>query len=82
MNEAIHHLGNDSSSFHPAHSLIRGVGPPDLHHAKGRGLENCCSEDLLWGSERDILASRAYQAMVNMSKKHIAHTKEYSLLYD
>jgi hypothetical protein len=45
-------------------------------------LENCCSEDLPWGSERDILASRAYQAMVNMSKKHIAHTKEYSLLYD
>jgi len=37
MNEAIHLLGNDSSPFHPAHSLIRAAGPPDLHHAKGRG---------------------------------------------
>jgi len=32
-----HHLGNDSSSFHPVHSLIRAVGLPDLHHPKGRG---------------------------------------------
>jgi hypothetical protein len=38
MNEVSHHLGNDSSSFHPVHSLIRAVGPPDLHHSKGRGL--------------------------------------------
>jgi hypothetical protein len=38
MNEVSHHLGNDSSSFHPVHSLIRAVGPPDLHHPKGRGL--------------------------------------------
>ena len=37
MNEAIHHLGNDGSSFHPVNSLIRAVGPPDLHHAKGPG---------------------------------------------
>jgi hypothetical protein len=37
MNEVSHHLGNDSPSFHPVHSLIRAVGPPDLHHAKGRG---------------------------------------------
>ena len=34
-----HHFGNDSSSFHPAHSLIRAVGPPDLHHVEGRGLK-------------------------------------------
>ncbi len=37
MNEVSHHLGNDSPSFHPVHSLIRAVGPPDLHHPKGRG---------------------------------------------
>ncbi len=37
MNEASHHLWDDSSSFHPVHSLIRAVGPPDLHHPKGRG---------------------------------------------
>ena len=37
MNEAIHHLGNDSPSFHPVHTLIRAVGPPVLHHSKGRG---------------------------------------------
>jgi hypothetical protein len=37
MNEAIHHLGNDNSSFHPVLPLIRAVGPPDLHLAKGRG---------------------------------------------
>ena len=40
MNEVTHHLGNDSPSFHPVHTLIRAVGPPDLHHAKGRGQRN------------------------------------------
>jgi hypothetical protein len=40
MNEAIHHLGNDSPSFHPVHTLIRAVGPPVLHHSKGRGQTN------------------------------------------
>jgi hypothetical protein len=39
MNEVSHHLGNDSSSFHPVHSLIRAVGLPDLHHPKGRGRQ-------------------------------------------
>jgi hypothetical protein len=37
MTEASHHLGNDSSSFHPVHSLIRADGHLDLHHPKGRG---------------------------------------------
>jgi hypothetical protein len=44
MNEASHHLGNDSSSFHPVHSLIRAVGPPDLHHPKGRGRHSDLSD--------------------------------------
>jgi len=26
MNEATHHLGNDSPSFHPVHSQVRAVG--------------------------------------------------------
>jgi len=37
MNEAIDLLWSDSPSFHPFHSQNRAVGPPDLHHAKGRG---------------------------------------------
>ena len=37
MDEVTHHLRNDSPSFHPVHSLIRAVGPLDLHHANGRG---------------------------------------------
>jgi hypothetical protein len=36
MNEVSHHLGNDSSSFHPVNSLVREGGPLDLHHPKGR----------------------------------------------
>jgi len=35
--EVIHQLRNDSTSFHPVHSLIGAIGPRFLHHAKGRG---------------------------------------------
>ena len=33
----IHRLGNDIQSFHPVHSLIRAIGPHDLHLKKARG---------------------------------------------
>ena len=36
--EVIHHLRNDSPSFHPVDSLIRAIGPRFLHHVKGSGL--------------------------------------------
>ena len=41
MNEATHRLGNGSPSFHSDHTPIRAVEPRDLHHAKGRGLQQC-----------------------------------------
>ena len=38
------HLASDSPSFIPVHPQIRAIGPPDLHHAKGRGLDEKLEE--------------------------------------
>jgi len=66
MTEVSHHLANDSTSFHPVHTLIKAVGPPDLHHPKGRGLEKGI-ERIRLVRPKDL--SKLFQPLAGVSKR-------------